>query len=335
MKLKYLTIIAILLIIFSISFGFPATANAQESGDILITKTDFEDYPKVNIYIYFKEGSELEALDLKQEDFIVLENGEDVRNLSIKGLDEIPDPIGVVLVLDTSGSMIGEPIADAAKAASLFLDEMRSIDEFSVASFADDVTVHSGFTSNRKKLRDSISEVKAQGETSLFDGIIEAIDQFNSRSDIEYRYLIVLSDGMDTVSKHNVQDVIDKALQEGVIIYSIALLSSEFNPGDIRNISESTGGEMLVAVDSKELKELYKSISKKIINQYRISYTSLWPNAEDIVISVSVEKSGLSVTTETGYENPYYYTAPTKVMIEPERPFYLTIFDKWWAGVAV
>jgi len=335
MKLKYLTIIAILLIIFSISFGFPATANAQESGDILITKTDFEDYPKVDIYIYFKEGSELEALDLKQEDFIVLENGEKVRNLSVMPLGEILDPIGVVLLLDTSGSMIGEPIADTASAASLFLDEMRRIDEFSVASFADDVIIHSGFTLDRKKLKDSISEIKAQGETSLFDGIFTALDQFKNRDDIKHRYIIVLSDGMDTVSKHNAQDVVDKALQEGVIIYSIALLSSEFNPDDIRNISGSTGGEMLVAVDSKELKELYKSISKKIINQYRISYTSLWPNAEDIVISISVEKSGLTVTTETGYENPYYYTAPTKVMIEPERPFYLTIFDKWWAGIAV
>ncbi|MCJ7665779.1 MAG: VWA domain-containing protein, partial [Actinobacteria bacterium] len=302
MKLKCLTIIAIVLIIFSISFSFPAAATAQESEDILITKTDFEDYPKVNIYIYFKEGSEVETLDLKQEDFIVLENGEDVSSLSVKGLDEIPDPIGVILVLDTSGSMKGEPITDAAKASSLFLDEMRSIDEFSVASFADNVAIHSGLTSNRKKLRDSISEVKAQGETSLFDGIFEAIDQFNNRSDIEYRYLIVLSDGMDTASKHNAQDVIDKALQEGVIIYSIALLSPEFNPDDIRNISRSTGGEMLAAADSKELKELYKSISKKIINQYKISYTSLWPNAEGIVISISVEKSGLSVTTETGYE---------------------------------
>ena len=107
MKLKYLKITIILLIIFSICFFSPVLVYGQESGDIFITKTDFSNYPKVEIYINFKEGSGLEALDLKQEDFTVLENGEDVSDLSIRGLSEVIDPIGVVLLLDTSGSMKG------------------------------------------------------------------------------------------------------------------------------------------------------------------------------------------------------------------------------------
>src|SRR4030043_1639695 len=126
-KLRYLLLsIITLLVILPILFIFPFSIFAQETGEILIKKIDFDDYPKVEIYINFKEGSNLEYLDLKQEDFVVLENGESVRDLSIKGMDEIPDPIGVVLVLDTSGSMNGEPIEDATSAASFFVNEMRS-----------------------------------------------------------------------------------------------------------------------------------------------------------------------------------------------------------------
>jgi len=335
MKLKYLKFITILLIVFSICFFSPGTAYGQESQEIFITKADFSNYPKVEVHINFKEGSELEALNLTQEDFTVLENGEEVRDFSIKGLSEIIDPIGVVLLLDTSGSMEGQPIEDAASSALLFMDEMRSIDEFSVVSFADDVTVHSSFTSDRKKLRDSILQIETMGDTSLFDGVYAASDQFKDRDDIKYRYIILLSDGMDTASRYTLKDAINKALQEEVSIYSIALLSSEFNPDNIRNISESTGGEMLEAASSSDLKELYKTISKKIINQYRISYTSLWPNAEDIEISISVGKDKIAGSAEASYENPYYSPAPEEVVIGPERPFYLTLFDELWMRIIV
>jgi tight adherence protein B len=335
MKMKYLKFITILLVVFSICFFSPGTAYGQESQEIFITKADFSNYPKVEVHINFKEGSELEALNLTQEDFTVLENGEEVRDFSIKGLSEIIDPIGVVLLLDTSGSMEGQPIEDAASSALLFMDEMRSIDEFSVVSFADEVTVHSSFTSDRKKLRDSILQIETMGDTSLFDGVFTASDQFKDRDDIKYRYIILLSDGMDTASRYTLKDAINKALQEEVSIYSIALLSSEFNPDNIRNISESTGGEMLEAASSSDLKELYKTISKKIINQYRISYTSLWPNAEDIEISISAGKDKIAGSAETSYENPYYSPVPEEVVVGPERPFYLTLFDKLWMRIIV
>jgi len=335
MKLKYLKFITILLIVFSICFFSPGTAYGQESQEIFITKADFSNYPKVEVHINFKEGSELEALNLTQEDFTVLENGEEVRDFSVKGLSEIIDPIGVVLLLDTSGSMEGQPIKDAASSALLFMDEMRSIDEFSVVSFADEVTVHSSFTSDRKKLRDSILQIETMGDTSLFDGVFTASDQFKDRDDIKYRYIILLSDGMDTASRYTLKDAINKALKEEVSIYSIALLSSEFNPDNIRNISESTGGEMLEAANSSDLKELYKTISKKIINQYRISYTSLWPNAEDIEISISLGKDKIAGSAETSYENPYYSPAPEEVVVGPERPFYLTLFDELWMRIIV
>ena len=335
MKLKYLKFITILPIVFSICFFSPVLIYGQESQDVFITNTDFSNYPKIEIFINFKGGSELEALNLKQEDFTVLENGEDVSNLSIRGLSEVMDPIGVVLLLDTSGSMEGEPIEDAADAALLFMDEMRIIDEFSVVSFADNVIVHSSFTSDRKRLRDSISKIEAKGDTSLFDGIYTASGLFADRSDIKYRYIIVLSDGMDTASSRTIQNTIDKALQEGVSVYSIALLSSEFNPDNIRNISRSTGGEMLEAASSSDLKELYKTISKKIINQYKISYTSLWPNAEDIEISISIGKNEVAGSAVASYVNPYYSPAPEEVIIGPERPFYLTLFDQLWMRIAV
>ncbi|GAG74559.1 unnamed protein product, partial [marine sediment metagenome] len=292
--------IGIIVLVFTFLFlAFPYPVSAQEASDIKIAKTDIDDYPKVNIYLDFKEDSELGLLDLSEENFGVFENDEEINLTSVERIASVPEPIGVVLVLDTSGSMKGEPIEDAGSAASLFMDEMRAIDEFAVVGFADSITIYSSFTSNRKNLRDSISQIVAEGETSLFDGIIIALDQFKKREKIKHRYLIVLSDGTDTVSKLTVQDVIDKAQKEDVTIYSIALMSYDFNPTDIGNISRSANGELFIAANSKELKELYKFISRRIRNQYKISYTSLWPNTDFINVKIVVEKSELTSSIRT------------------------------------
>jgi tight adherence protein B len=334
--LKHLALaMAFLAVLFWMVFIFPLPIKAQQPEDISIKKIDFGDYPQVNIYISLREGSDLEYMNLKQEDFVVLENGEEVSNLSIKSLEEISEPIGIVLVMDTSGSMRGQPINDAINAASFVVDEMRDIDKIAVVGFSDDVVVHSYFTSDHKKLKDSISEIEAKGETALFDGIYDSCELFRSGYNLKYKYLVVLSDGTDTVSSHTSEDVIDIALQEDVGIYSIALLSSEFNPEVIENISESTGGEMLTAVDSDELEELYGSISKKIINQYKISYTSQWPSTENIDISVDIKKSGISGSTGVSYENPYYSSPPRRIVFDYKNYLLLTLFNIWWVKIVL
>jgi len=330
-----LATLVFLAIIFSMVFVFPLPIKAQRSGDIVINKIDFEDYPEVNIYINFKEGSELGYLDLKQEDFVVLENGQEVNGLSVKPMDEISEPIGIALAIDTSGSMKGVPLSDASGAASFFVNEMRNIDKIAVVGFSDGVIVHSDFTSDHRKLRDSISGIEARGETALFDGIYEACELFRSGYNIKHKYLIVLSDGMDTASSHTSEEVIDIALKEDLAVYSVALLSPEFNPESIKNISEGTGGEMLATADSGELKELYEKISKKIINQYRISYTSLWPAAENIEISLDIEKLDISESAALSYENPYFSHPPRKIMFDYKNYFLLALFDIWWVKIII
>jgi len=329
MILRSIKKIFIVLSVIIVVFGLPVALFAQESSGIIINETDIDDYPEVNLYISFEEGSELGALDLKQEDFSVFENNEKIQDILAERIAVISDPIGVVLVIDTSGSMKGEPIEDAKSAALVFMNEMRRVDEFAIVGFADEVTTYSNFTSDRQKLAEAIVEMTAEGETSLFDGTYIALNQFKERQDLQYKYAIVLSDGTDTVSKLNTQDIIIKAQADKITIYSISLMSSDYNPTDLRDISNGTNGELLIAADSSQLKELYSVISRKIRNQYRISYTSLWPNTEIIDVGVNIEQSGLSGSKKTDYENPYYAPAPTEIIKDRKSPF-LYLFDIWW-----
>ncbi|MGM0368623.1 MAG: type II secretion system F family protein [Actinomycetota bacterium] len=331
MKLfKYFLLLSIILTLLAA----PCLLFAQEGQDVNVQKTDAGDFPDINLFISFPKESRLGALDLDEGNFKVLENGEEVKDLSISRVAQIEDPIGVVLVVDSSGSMKDDPIEDAKEAASVFMDEMRPIDEFSIVGFADEVKVYSDFTSRRLILRQDLLSMEAEGETSLFDGIIIASNQFNKREDLKYRYLIVLSDGTDTVSKLGAGDAIEEAKESGAVVYSVVLKSYDFNPIDLENISKATNGEMLVAASSSELEGLYKEISRKIRNQYRISYTSLWPNTENISVEIMVEESELSGVGHTEYPNPFYAPPPTGAVVERVSPF-LSWFKIWWVKLII
>ncbi len=109
---------------------------------------------------------------------------------------------------------------------------------------------------------------------------------------------------------------------------------ASFNPIDLENIAKATNGEMLVAASSSELEELYKEISRKIRNQYRVSYTSLWPNTENINVEIMVEESELSGIGRTEYHNPFYAPPPTGVVVERVSPF-LSWFKIWWVKLII
>jgi len=329
-KNKYIKITIFLLIFVIVFLVLPAIIFGQETEDIIINKVNIEKYPYISSYISFKEGSELGSKKLDNENFTIFENNEKVQDFTVKRVATITEPIGIVLVLDTSGSMKEQPLEDAKNAASLFMDEMKPYDEFSVVGFADKVTIYSSFTSNRQLLKNSIEQIEAEGETSMFDGIMKSLEQFENKKDFKDKYIIILTDGMDTVSKFKPEEVIARAKEEEVTIYSVALMSYDFNPIDIENISSETNGELLTATDSTELKDLYSTISRKIRNQYVISYTSLWPNTETININITVNNSGLTSSVSTIYENPFYAPPPTDIVASPAKSLFLAIFDIWW-----
>ena len=334
--LKTFSSLIILFLLAGIIFTFNTSfleADLSNDSDIVLKKLYTDEFPEIVFYIDFKEGSKIGSMEIEEDDLRITENGKEIRNVRIEKVDTIKEPIGVVLLLDTSGSMKGEPIAAAKAATNLFIEKMRRIDKFAVVGFSDDVKVHSSFTKDRQQLFNSIAAIEAEGETSLFDGIDISINQFKN-IDLKYKYIVLLSDGMDTVSKLKNTDNITRAQQENITIYSIALKSKDYNPSDLQKISESTGGEMLIAASAGELQDLYSSISRKIRNQYKITYKSLWPNIKTIESSIFIEKSGISESTTLSYNNPFFTPKPSNI-IKIETASYLQYLNIWWVRIIV
>ena len=314
------------------------SAPLSSSGDIIVKEVDNAGFPNISIYLNFKEGSRLGLTDLNKENFEIIENDTPLADFAVEKVGETTEPVGTVLVLDTSGSMKGSPIEDAINASNVFIDEMRDIDRISIVGFSDDVIVHSNFTSDRQALKDSVGSLEAAGETALFDGIIAGVNQFQNLEDIRHKYLVVLSDGTDTVSSSSIADVIAAANEQNVTVYSVALLSDEFNPADLGQIAQNTNGELLQTTDSAELTGLYSNISSKIRNQYKISYISSAPDADIYNTLISIANMGMEDSVTVEYENPFFTFSGSELTqnAQSSRTFAKSIVvDKWWIKLII
>jgi tight adherence protein B len=309
------------------------TAVPSTLGEAFIKEIDIAGFPNINLYLSFKEGSRLGLQDLGKNSFIIKENNQEIRDFTVKTIGETDEPIATVLVIDTSGSMKGDPISSAKNAAVSFIDNMRDTDKVAIVGFADTVTEYCTFTSDKTILKKSIEVITSEGETSLFDGIIKGLSIFNNIDSMKYQYMLVLSDGTDTVSTATLDDVVALMPSSNVIIYSIALLSNEFNPSDLETIAKSANGALLTTADPQQLTNLYGDISKKMRNQYKITFKSNAANIEKFNATVSIEGSGIKDSINISYENPFFTksgsgavtnTQASQVMAE------IVIFDKWW-----
>ncbi|MEM8860397.1 MAG: extracellular solute-binding protein [Chloroflexota bacterium] len=120
----------------------------------------------------------------------------------------------IFLVVDTSGSMYGEKIDEAKTAASAFLDGMSVQNRVGLIEFNAGVSVVSQLSSLESSAADTkrtIDALFADGDTALYDSIIEAIDTIEAAgdpNDDRIRAIIVLSDGQDTSSNSSLNDVV-------------------------------------------------------------------------------------------------------------------------------
>ena len=106
------------------------------------------------------------VLGLTPGDFELIDNGvaQTVDQLYLEQL-----PVNVVMVLDTSGSVIGARLADLKAGARSVIDKLRPKDRAAILSFSHRLEMPSSLTADRAVLRKAVTDLDAVGSTSLRD----------------------------------------------------------------------------------------------------------------------------------------------------------------------
>jgi VWFA-related protein len=238
---------------------------------LTLNQINIERFPEISIYLTAADerGTPLKGLEIKN--FSVQEDGSIARVKEAFPLEKGDEPLSVVLAIDRSGSMRGQPIKDALKAAKDFIKEMRGIDRVGLVSFDDRVTIISRPNAEKGPLFKAIDKIKVGKDTALNDAVMKSLQllsPFTGR-----RAVVVLTDGKENRSKATREVTIQEAVRIGVPVITVGL-GKEVDTPALEAMAGGSGGQAFFAQESSELSDLYQSIARQLINQYRVSLQS-------------------------------------------------------------
>ena len=135
---------------------------------------------------------------LGQDDFIVYEENE-LQEVTHFSNERVPVSLG--LVLDTSGSMVGEKITNALMAVDRFLTKLLSPeDEIFLYKFNNVPDLVQDWTTDRQRLSRAIRRISANGGTAMYDAVAESVPLAQTGQHRK-RAIVLISDGNDTDSQ--------------------------------------------------------------------------------------------------------------------------------------
>ena len=105
--------------------------------------------------------------------------------------------LGIVLVVDRSGSMEGDPLEMAKTAARSAVELLGNRDQVAVLAFDDQTYVISEMqsASNKGKISDEIARIESGGGTSMYPAMAMCFEILNSTS-AKLKHVIMLTDGV-------------------------------------------------------------------------------------------------------------------------------------------
>lgn len=134
-------------------------------------------------------------------------------------------PLAVVLALDVSGSMAGEPLEHALASCRFVSERLGPSDELAVVTFSSHASVACGLTrvdaAGRALLGASLRQVRAQASTNLHDGIGVAAAVLQRARPGLRRAIAVLSDGMPNVGMSSPAELASYVRGLGIPVSSV------------------------------------------------------------------------------------------------------------------
>ena len=203
---------------------------------------------------------------LAAADFEVRDNG---VLQSVESLDAGDIPINVVLALDASGSTAGKRLDDLRNATRTLLDDLKPVDRAALTTFNHAVSPRVPLTSDVRQIRAVVDSLTPSGATSLLEGAYVAI--VTTQAEPGRSFVIVCTDGRDTSSWAQPEDVIESAKHSNAVVYVVAS-SGARRWAPLKTLADVTGGRLIEIESSAQIAAEFKKILEDFRSRYVLTY---------------------------------------------------------------
>jgi Ca-activated chloride channel family protein len=255
-------------------------------------------------------GKNVEGLALS--DFQIFEDGQE-QKVSFFSHD-LRVPISVGMLLDTSGSM-KHKLQQALQIVREIALALSPQDEMFLITFNDNPQMRNAFTNNMQDIQRALRGIKSGGETTAYDAIRLGLDEMK-KAKHNKKILLMATDGFDTRSKLNANQVEDLLKRSQVMVYAIGIDDDENDPLVMRRplyhiyhymlsrLTGLSGGNAFRLFTGRNyaLQSIASVLLEELHQQYTLSYyPANLGDADFREVEVKVTRPGLRIRHRAGY----------------------------------
>lgn len=254
----------------------------------------------VNVTATVTDGDGRFVSGLKQEDFVVLDDGKPQEIVSFTA-QRVPVSLGIVL--DVSGSMTPDKMGAARASIRRFTNDLLAADdEIFLAAFGTKTHLLQTWTTDRGTLARALDRTQVEYGTSIYDAIRSSLP-VASTGDHSKKAILLVSDGDDRNSRTPLKQLQDLIRSSEIMVYALGVEGEDGISADkLRKITDDTGGRTEIVKGFRNLDEATARLASELNQQYLIGYTT--PHQKDgkwHTIKLEVKKRGAKVRARAGY----------------------------------
>ena len=262
----------------------------------------------VDLYVTVTDDDGRLVPGLVQEDFAIFDEDQPQE---IALFENEVRPITVVVMLDSSISITNVQHLIMG-GAEQFLIRMLPDDRARVGAFNDKIEISPGeFVGDRDVLIGALDELDFGNETRLFDAIAASLDALQGVDG--RKVVLVLTDGQDSSSQTGWRDVLEQAIAEEVMIYSIGMEVEYFDGArnrrtspdrSLRRLAEETGGGYFELEETDELGSTFTRVSQELHSQYALGFAPSVRDGKVHSLDVRIAGRGMTARARQSYVAP-------------------------------
>lgn len=241
-----------------------SVASTPAAADELVQLRDVgtRRFPQVDLTVWVDGLVDRSAMTIE-------ENGTPMTIEGVTSLGTAGAGVDVMLAIDVSNSMAGQPLRTAFASAERFLDQVPSWVNVGVVNFARASTLVAAPGDESLSLSQPHGTV---GGTALYDAVVTAAGAFDGDAQ---RNVIVLTDGRNTTGTADEEAAIEAAEAADATLFTIGL-GDATDTTTLRTLAEATGGTYATATQD-DLGVVYESLADRLSQQLVVTYRSAAP----------------------------------------------------------